>query len=171
MIKLTGVTNHIVFLQVHDRAPRPGETTTKGPDFVLRQSFLTVSERAALIESLRAFSVESWDPLGPITEDQTGNKLTKITFPNDPSWRYFSNGLNSKRAYDRRGWEVRFCWSTKRNAAGYFLSWIERVPPANSQAKSKEPQRTKWAARKSRKRAKALALRRAISHSQKGLIT
>lgn len=37
----------------------------------------------------------------------------------EPRWRYFEGGV------DRRGVRRRFCWTTTRNAAGYFLTFTE----------------------------------------------
>lgn len=37
----------------------------------------------------------------------------------DLRWRYFEGGI------DRRGVRRRFCYTTTRNAAGYFLSFVE----------------------------------------------
>lgn len=39
----------------------------------------------------------------------------------EPRWRYFDGGV------DRRGVRRRFCWTTTRNAAGYFLAFNEVV--------------------------------------------
>jgi hypothetical protein len=51
----------------------------------------------------------------------TKHKCT-LQWPKDssgPSWRYFDGGL------DRCGVRRRFCWTTNRNSAGYFLSFVE----------------------------------------------
>lgn len=40
-------------------------------------------------------------------------------FPDGLSWRYWPAGK------DGRGREIRFCWTTTRNAAGYFLGFRE----------------------------------------------
>lgn len=55
---------------------------------------------------------------------------------------------------DGRNRLVLFCWSSHRNVAGYFLAWRE----VRGQRQHKRDQ---WAARKSRKAARALAERRA----------
>lgn len=147
---------------------------------VMQKSFMNPSERRKLLHTYERFGMTEFDPLGAAMADPRGHKLTKLTWPKSARYRFYGNPLSgyreSNHAYDSRGWEVRFCWSTVRNQAGYFLSWVERIPPPQSKAKSHEPQRTQWAARRVRKRAKALALRRATAFqkkltTQKGLTT
>lgn len=56
-----------------------------------------------------------------IRAEPVKHKLT-LQWPKDsdgPSVRYFEGGI------DRRGVRRRFCWTTNRNAAGYFLSFVE----------------------------------------------
>jgi hypothetical protein len=49
--------------------------------------------------------------------DPVKHKLTKV-FSGPMNYRYY-------RTKDGRGREVRFCYSTVRNVAGYFLAWRE----------------------------------------------
>ena len=48
------------------------------------------------------------------------NKLSPI-FNRGGNWRFLKAG------HDDNGHEVRFCWSTQRNEAGYFHSWREVI--------------------------------------------
>ena len=89
-----------------------------------------------------------------INADPTAHKLTTVFDGRPASYRYIDGG------HDGRGWAVRFCWTNWRNAAGYFLSWREVIPPIDRRGKH-AGRRLDFAARKSRKRAKALAARRA----------
>jgi hypothetical protein len=50
--------------------------------------------------------------------DPVKNKKT-LQFEGRLSWRFFEGGI------DRRGVRRRFAWTTTRNAAGYFLSFVE----------------------------------------------
>lgn len=50
--------------------------------------------------------------------DPVKHKKT-LQFDGPLRWRYFEGGV------DRRGVRRRFCWTTTRNAAGYFLSFVE----------------------------------------------
>lgn len=84
--------------------------------------------------------------------DPEANKLTRA-FDGEMRWRYFDAGT------DGRGWKVRFCWSTTRNAAGYFLGWREIEPAEGSKAKF-AMKRDQWIARKARHRCKTKALQR-----------
>lgn len=77
--------------------------------------------------------------------DPAKHKLTRVT--NDTSYRYWGAGQ------DGMGREVRFCWTTHRNVAGYFLGWREVVG-------KKATKRDKWIARKSRAAATELSRRR-----------
>ena len=52
-------------------------------------------------------------------KDPKANRLTTV-FDNDTSYRYFPTK-------NKRGTEVRFCYSTKKNVAGYFLVWRETI--------------------------------------------
>ncbi len=98
--------------------------------------------------------------LEEIEADPKKHKLTKIMGPKGSSYRYYSAGK------DGRGWEVRFCYSCWRNAAGYFLGWREVIPPKGSTA-NHAGKRDKWIARKVRKRAAKLAKRRADAFKEK----
>jgi len=69
------------------------------------------------------------------------------------SYRYFRAGKN------KRGWEIRFCWTTRRDREGYFKGWREVAQPMkrrkvgkvcvkrNLQAKSKHKKTMKELAR------------------------
>lgn len=51
--------------------------------------------------------------------DPVKHKLSRVFPPGRPlNYRYYEGGT-------RRGRNVRFCWSTSRNVAGYFLAWRE----------------------------------------------
>jgi len=65
------------------------------------------------------------------------HKLTK-TFDGPLRWRYYSAGR------DRRDRKVSFCYTTVRNAAGYYLGWRE-VEGANG------GKRDQWTASKTRR--------------------
>lgn len=43
-------------------------------------------------------------------------------------YNYIDAGTNG------RGWSVRYCWTTTRNAAGYYITWRETKAPAHSRA-------------------------------------
>lgn len=51
--------------------------------------------------------------------DPVKHKLTLQWDRGELRWRYFEGGI------DRRGVRRRFCYTTTRNAAGYFLSFVE----------------------------------------------
>lgn len=89
--------------------------------------------------------------------DPVKNKLTMI-WPNgqEPSWRYYGGGV------DRRGVSYRFCWTTNRNAAGYFLSFVERFD-----RKKGRGERVKFLASRSRSRMKARALKLYQAHQKR----
>ena len=88
-------------------------------------------------------------------------KLTKVwERGKNCTYRHYSGGQ------DDRGWSVNFCWSTSRNAAGYFLGWREVLAPPTSKSKTRW-KRNQWVARKSRRRAEELALRRATKFAKK----
>lgn len=92
--------------------------------------------------------------------DPKAHKLTLIMAEGKPaSYRYYDAGK------DGRGWEVRFGYTCWRNAAGYFLSFRETIPPKGSKAKY-ALKRDMFAARKVRKRARALAERRATAFKE-----
>jgi len=78
--------------------------------------------------------------------DPAAHKLSRV-FDGGPRYRYWRAGR------DARGREVRFCWSTNRNVAGYFLAWREVIGKTSSK-------RDQWAARKSRAACTELAARR-----------
>ena len=64
---------------------------------------MEVSRRQALIARCKA--------------DPVGNKLT-LQFDGPMRWRYYDGGTRHGRSY-------RFCYTTTRNAAGYFLFFRE----------------------------------------------
>lgn len=71
--------------------------------------------------------------------DPKSNKLTTVFPPGSPlRWRYYSAGR------DGRGRSVRFCYSTARNVAGYFLGWREV-------AGKESGKRDRWTASKTRR--------------------
>lgn len=77
--------------------------------------------------------------------DPHKHRLTRVMENND--YRYWRAGT------DGRGREVRFCWSTHRNVAGYFLSWREVIGKNGGK-------RDQWSARKARSACKELAAQR-----------
>lgn len=77
--------------------------------------------------------------------DPTAHKLSRV-FANS-AYLYLRAGK------DGRGREVRFCWSTHRNVAGYFLGWREVVGKQGGK-------RDRWTARRVRARVKEIAERR-----------
>lgn len=79
--------------------------------------------------------------------DPECHKISCI-FDGAARYRYFESPARPRMR------EVRFCWSTVRNVAGYFLSWRER------DIGDGRWERDQFAARKVRKAAKALASRR-----------
>lgn len=67
-----------------------------------------------------------------------------------------------------RGATIRFCRSTQRNVAGYFVCWREVETPAKKKAKNvgdlvSTTKRDQWTAFKSKKSAIALCRRRAAA--------
>ena len=71
-----------------------------------------------------------------------------------------------------RGATVRFCRSTQKNAAGYFLCWREVETPAKKKAKKvgdlvSTTKRDQWTGFKTRKAAKALCRRRAAAFQKR----
>ena|SRR5213076_3158926 len=83
------------------------------------------------------------------------HKLTRV-FEQRTSYRYWRAGK------DGRGREVRFCWSSHRNVAGYFLGWREVWSK-----KQREGKRDQYLARKVRKRVEEVAKRRADAFKAK----
>ena len=67
--------------------------------------------------------------------DPAKHKLSRVF--EDARYRFYDAGRNG------RGQAVRFCYSSHRNVAGYFLGWREVVG-------KKQTKRDKWTARKSR---------------------
>jgi hypothetical protein len=65
------------------------------------------------------------------------------------SYRYYPAPKNGK------GQKVWFCWSTHRNAAGFFLGWRETY------RKNGTVKRDKWLSRRVKTRCKEIAKRRA----------
>lgn len=59
------------------------------------------------------------DRLDMIKADPIRFKTTLQWENGEPRWRYYEGGV------DRRGVRRRFCYTTNRNAAGYFLSFVE----------------------------------------------
>ena len=83
-----------------------------------------------------------------IKADPRAHRLTRIMADGKPArYRYYPAGKN------RRGQEVWFCWSSHRNAAGYFLCWRETWM-------RKVTKRDQWDATPSKKDAIDLAQRR-----------
>lgn len=78
--------------------------------------------------------------------DPQAHKLSP-RFAKSARYRYWHAGR------DGRGREVRFCWSTGRNIAGYFLTWREVIGKQGGR-------RDQFSAKKSRKGARALAGKR-----------
>lgn len=93
--------------------------------------------------------------LRQIAADPAKHKLTLVMTEKGASTRYWKAGI------DGRGREIRFGYTCWRNAAGYFLSFREVVN------KDGTGFRDKFAARKVRKRAAALAQARANRFSEK----
>ena len=89
--------------------------------------------------------------------DPVKHKLTLI-FPDGagPRWRYYGGGV------DRRGVQRSFCWTTNRNAAGYFLSFVEVF-----HRKSGRGERVRFVASRSRSRMKARALKLYQAHQKR----
>jgi hypothetical protein len=89
-----------------------------------------------------------------IKADPVGHKKTKY-FPADArmSYRFY-------REKNGRGQEVRYCWSTERNLAGYFLCWREVRG-------KKTGKRDMWRASKQRQVMKRCCLDRWNKHKAK----
>jgi hypothetical protein len=77
--------------------------------------------------------------------DPRAHKLSRVM--NDTAYRYWRAGK------DARGREVRFCYSSRRNVAGYFLGWREIASKAQTK-------RDQWCARKTRAACEEVARRR-----------
>lgn len=86
--------------------------------------------------------------LREIAKDPAKHKLTRIMTEKGTGYSFWPAGK------DGRGREVRFCYASWRNAAGYFLTWREVVG-------KKQTKRDMWAARKVRRDASAFAHKRA----------
>lgn len=65
-----------------------------------------------------------------------------------PNYRYWGDVVNGK------GQRVRFCWSTTRNAAGFFMGWRETV------RKNRTVKRDMFVSRRVRERVKDIARQR-----------
>lgn len=103
----------------------------------------------SLLLDLESFRQDA--ELRRIKENPAAHKLTRLMPHGVPmSYRYYPAGK------DGRGRTVRFCWTSHRNAAGYFLGWREVISP-----KSGKGHRDMWAARKIKRRLAELAKRRA----------
>ena len=84
--------------------------------------------------------------------DPEKHKRTRV-FPRDGNTNY--QFYESKRGPRMK--PVRYCYSSGRNAAGYFLTWRERELPSGSWA------RDQWVARKKRKACAEMARKRFIA--------
>lgn len=77
------------------------------------------------------------------------NKTTRVFEPGvSTNYRYWGPVKNGK------GQKVRFCWSSHRNAAGFFLGWRE------TWMKNGTVKRDQWLARRVKARAADVAKRR-----------
>lgn len=90
------------------------------------------------------------------------NKLTRVM-----EGRYGMNYRYWHAGKDGLGRHVRFCWTMHRNVAGYFLTWRETYSVPRGKQRRQTVKRDQWAARKVKKRAKALAEKRAERFKQK----
>lgn len=81
------------------------EATTR-----LNDAFRDILMRFEVENAQRAIAAAKADPVK--------HKKT-LQWDGELRWRYFEGGL------DRRGVRRRFCYTTTRNAAGYFLSFVE----------------------------------------------
>jgi hypothetical protein len=78
--------------------------------------------------------------------DPLANKLTRVFEPGvSTNYRYWGPVKNGK------GQRVRFCWSSHRNAAGFFLGWRE------TWMKNGTVKRDQWASRRVKARVADLA--------------
>lgn len=113
-----------------------------------------LAEDPAIREILLGMEVDRRETLKKRAQaNPKANKLTTV-MAKSANYRYFSGGKN------KRGDRIVFCYSCWRNAAGYFLSWRE-VTYKRVRKDGTAGKRDQWAARKVRKRAAALAKRRA----------
>lgn len=81
--------------------------------------------------------------------DPLSNKLTRVFDPGvRANYRYWGPVKNGK------GQKVRFCWSTRRNAAGFFLGWRETI------MKNGTTKRDRWCSRRVKARVADVAKRR-----------
>ncbi len=93
--------------------------------------------------------------------DPVGNKTTlQWADSTEPRYRYYQGGV------DRRGTTRRFCWTTTRNAAGYFLTFDEvirkdgwgertRIVASKRRQTCKDKARGRWQAYRNRSKEKA----------------
>lgn len=88
-----------------------------------------------------------------VLADPAKHKLT-THFPDNARMRWIYYEVKGKR-----GPRVRYCYSTERNLAGYFLGWRETFD-----AKKGRGKRDMWIASKRRKTVDAKALQRKRSH-------
>lgn len=89
--------------------------------------------------------------------DPVANKLTRVFDPGiSPNYRYYTAGVNGKSQ------RIVFCWSTHRNAAGFYLGWRETY------RKNGDVKRDMWLARRVRSRCKDIALSRSTKARTKG---
>lgn len=91
----------------------------------------------------------------------TAHKLSRV-FAKGNRYVYTPAGKSA------RGATIRFCRSTQRNVAGYFVCWREVETPAKKKAKNvgdlvSTTKRDQWTAFKSKKSAIALCRRRAAA--------
>lgn len=105
--------------------------------------------------ALRPLVTELWADI-EASADRRAREEAKA----DPVKHKLSRRFESSAAYsywkagrDGRGREVRFCWSSHRNIAGYFLTWREVVGKRGGK-------RDQWSARKTRTACRAMAERR-----------
>lgn len=90
-----------------------------------------------------------------VLADPVKHKLT-LEFPEGArmSWRYCR--------VEKAGWpRVRYCYSTERNLAGYFLGWRETVK------KDGNGRRDQWIASKRRNTVRDKAISRAKAHNDR----
>lgn len=106
------------------------------------------------------------DEVEAARRDPVKHKLSRLMEDGD-RYRYWPGGK------DGRGRLVRFCYSTGRNVAGYYLAWREVVTPVKRKGKPKEGDlvattaRDQWAARKLRRGVRDLSQRRAEAFKER----
>lgn len=82
--------------------------------------------------------------LAAVRRDPEAHRLTRLMEPGRSfRYRYADGGR------DHTGRSVRFCWSTWKNAAGYYLAWKER------RGERGQGERVGWTAHKTRKAARS----------------